>query len=83
MAELCSAVRNALDDERCTAEESLRRAAEILQEMGEAAVAVRSRLGAFEHARQSLAAVYNRFTEGYGTADLEAAKELLVAIPSK
>jgi hypothetical protein len=29
------------------------------------------------------AAVYNRFTEGYGTADLETAKELLVAIPSK
>ena len=29
------------------------------------------------------AAAYNRFTEGYGTADLEAAKELLVAIPFK
>ena len=35
MAELCSAIRSALDDERCTAEESLRRAAEILREMGE------------------------------------------------
>lgn len=35
MAELCSAIRCALDDERGTAEESLRRAAEILREMGE------------------------------------------------
>lgn len=34
MAELCSAVRSALDDERSTAEESLRRAIEALQEMG-------------------------------------------------
>jgi AraC family transcriptional regulator len=33
LAELCSAVRCALDDERGTAEESLRRAAEILQQM--------------------------------------------------
>ena len=39
MAELCSAIRSALDDERCTAEESLRRAAEILQDMGEIAAA--------------------------------------------
>jgi AraC family transcriptional regulator len=35
MAELCSAIRSALDDERGTAEESLRRAAEILHAMGE------------------------------------------------
>jgi AraC family transcriptional regulator len=35
MAELCSAVRSALDDERMTAEESLRRASEILREIGE------------------------------------------------
>jgi AraC family transcriptional regulator len=35
MAELCSAVRSALDDERMTAEDSLRRAAEILREIGE------------------------------------------------
>jgi len=40
MAELCSAIRSALDDERCTAEESLRRAAEILQEMGATAAAI-------------------------------------------
>lgn len=35
MAELCSAIRSALDDERGTAEDSLRRAAEILQQLGE------------------------------------------------
>lgn len=35
IAELYSAIRSALDDERGTAEDSLRRAAEILREMGE------------------------------------------------
>jgi hypothetical protein len=34
LAELCSAVKCALDDERSTAEDSLRRACEILQQMG-------------------------------------------------
>jgi AraC family transcriptional regulator len=34
MTELCIAVRSALDDERGTAEDSLRRAAEILDEIG-------------------------------------------------
>lgn len=34
MAELCSAMRSALDQERGSAEDSLRRVAEILQEMG-------------------------------------------------
>lgn len=37
IVELCSAIRSALDGERCTAEESLERAAEILQEIGETA----------------------------------------------
>jgi transcriptional regulator GlxA family with amidase domain len=37
LAELCSAVRSALDNERGTAEESLRRAAEILHDIGAAA----------------------------------------------
>jgi AraC family transcriptional regulator len=41
MAELCCAIRSALDDERGTAEDSLRRAAEILREMGETQVATR------------------------------------------
>jgi predicted ATPase len=43
----------------------------------------RAERGANGHARQTLAAVYNRFTEGFETADLKAAKELLVSIPSK
>src|SRR5690606_31110562 len=34
MRELCTALRSALDDERCTAEESLRRAVEILDDIG-------------------------------------------------
>jgi transcriptional regulator GlxA family with amidase domain len=34
MAELCTAIRSALDDERGTAEDSLRRATEILSEIG-------------------------------------------------
>jgi len=37
IAELCSAVRSALDNERGTAEDSLQRAADILQKMGETA----------------------------------------------
>jgi predicted ATPase len=43
----------------------------------------RAQRGANGHARETLAAVYNRFTEGFDTADLKAAKELLVSIPSK
>lgn len=38
MSELCLALRSALDDERGTAEDSLRRAAEFLRTMGEAEV---------------------------------------------
>jgi AraC-like DNA-binding protein len=34
MTELCTAIRSALDDERGSAEDSLRRAAEILEEIG-------------------------------------------------
>jgi len=45
MAELCSAIRSALDDERCTAEASLHRAAELLREMGEATAAMPEQLG--------------------------------------
>jgi AraC-like DNA-binding protein len=41
MAELCTAIRSALDDERATAEDSLRRAAQMLREMGESATATK------------------------------------------
>ena len=36
-----------------------------------------------DDARQTLATVYDRFTEGFATADLKAAKELLASMPSK
>jgi AraC family transcriptional regulator len=39
LGELCAALRSALDEERGTAEESLRRAAQILQELGEPQIA--------------------------------------------
>lgn len=41
MAELCFAIRGALDDERSAAEDSLRRAAQLLQEIGEPQAASR------------------------------------------
>ena len=40
MAELCTAIRSALDDERGTAEDSLRRASQMLEGIGEAPAAV-------------------------------------------
>lgn len=49
IAELCSAIRSALDGERCTAEESLQRVVEILQEIGETVA------GSSEQARGGLA----------------------------
>lgn len=39
MAELCTAIRSALDDERGTAEDSLRRASQILEGIGDTAIA--------------------------------------------
>jgi AraC-like DNA-binding protein len=44
MRELCFAVRSALDDERDTAEESLRRAAKILREMGDSEAPTREQV---------------------------------------
>jgi transcriptional regulator GlxA family with amidase domain len=41
MGELCCAIRSALDNERGTAEDSLRRAAELIQEMGGTEAAVK------------------------------------------
>jgi predicted ATPase len=42
-----------------------------------------ARRGAHEQARGTLAAVYDRFTDGFETPDLEAARALLASIPSK
>jgi len=43
MTELCTAIRSALDDERGTAEDSLRRAGEILEGVGETETAAKER----------------------------------------
>ena len=43
----------------------------------------RAKRGRNEHARRTLADLYNRFTEGFDTADLRAARKLLVSIPSE
>ena len=65
IAELCSAIRSTLDDERGTAEDSLRRAAQILHEMGEAA----SHPGA-ERSRGGLAPWQIRKVTSYVDANL-------------
>jgi transcriptional regulator GlxA family with amidase domain len=44
LVELCTAVRSALDDERSTAEDSLRRACELLQELGESQAAAKQQV---------------------------------------
>lgn len=66
IAELCSAIRSALDDERSTAEDSLRRAAEILREMGEAAAPAQ------EQARGGLAPWQVRKVTNYVDSHLDS-----------
>jgi AraC family transcriptional regulator len=66
ISELCSAIRSSLDDERATAEESLRRAAEILHEMGETAS-----LPGNEHSRGGLAPWQIRKVTNYVDAHLD------------
>lgn len=66
LAELCSAIRCALDDERGTAEESLRRAAEILREMGET-----GSLASSEQSRGGLAPWQIRKVTNYVDAHLD------------
>jgi AraC family transcriptional regulator len=65
ISELCSAIRSALDDERGVAEDSLQRAAEILHEMGEAAVPTK------EQARGGLAPWQIRKVSSYIDANLD------------
>jgi len=66
IVELCSAVRSALDDERGAAEECLRRAAEILREMGG-----RRSLPASEQSRGGLAPWQIRKITNYVDANLD------------
>jgi AraC family transcriptional regulator len=66
IVELCSAVRSALDDERGAAEESLRRAAETLQKIGE-----KQPLPAREQPRGGLAPWQIRKVASYVDANLD------------
>lgn len=66
MEELCSAIRSAMDDERGTAEDSLRRAAEILGDMGK----TRSLPGS-EQSRGGLAPWQIRKVTSYVDANLD------------
>lgn len=66
IAELCSAIRSALDDERGTAEDSLRRAAELLREMGET-----KSLSGSEQSRGGLAPWQIRKVTRYVDANLD------------
>jgi AraC family transcriptional regulator len=65
MSELCAAIRSALDDERGPAEESLRRAAEILSELGAA------KLSTMEHLRGGLSPWQIRKVSSYIEANLD------------
>lgn len=65
IAELCSAIRSALDDERGTAEDCLRRAAEILLELGETQATTR------EEVRGGLAPWQIRKVTSYVEAHLD------------
>jgi len=44
---------------------------------------LRAKRGRTDEARQVLAPVYDRFTEGFETADLRAAKAMLDALPPR
>ena len=79
------------DRSRLAAESSFRQAGEMAREQGalfwELRVALslaRLRMAQSRHdeARQILAPVYDRFTEGFGTADLRAARAMLDTLPA-
>lgn len=65
MAELCTAIRSALDDERGTAEDSLRRATEILSEIGTTEVTTQ------EHVRGGLSPWQIRKVSSHVEANLD------------
>jgi predicted ATPase len=79
------------DRSRLAAESSFRQAGEMAREQGalfwELRVALslarlRMAQGRHDEARQILAPVYDRFTEGFGTADLRAARTMLDTLPA-
>ena len=83
-------LQQAADQSTPAAEDCFNQAAEMAREQGalfwELRVAVsvarlRVSQGRFEEARASLASVYDRFTEGFATADLQAARTMLEGLP--
>jgi predicted ATPase/DNA-binding winged helix-turn-helix (wHTH) protein len=78
------------DDPTTSAENCFREGISVAQRQGalfwELRIAIslarlRIRQGRHESVRDVLAPVYNRFTEGFGTADLSAAKAILNSLP--
>jgi predicted ATPase len=83
-------LQQAADQSALAAEDCFNRAAEIARERGalfwELRVALsvarlRVSQGRHHEARAPLASVYDRFTEGFATADLQAARTLLEGLP--
>jgi predicted ATPase len=83
-------LRQAADQSALTAEDCFNQAALMANEQGalfwelRAAISVarlRVSQGRRHEARAPLASVYNRFTEGFGTADLQAARIMLEELP--
>ena len=77
-------------DQSLAAEDCFSQAAQMAREQGalfwELRVALsvarlRVSQGRADEARAALAAVYDRFTEGFATADLQAARTLLEGLP--
>jgi predicted ATPase len=83
-------LRQAGDQSALAAEDCFHQAAQIANEQGalfwELRVALsvarlRVSEGRHHEARAPLASVYDRFTEGFATADMQAARSLLDALP--
>jgi predicted ATPase/DNA-binding winged helix-turn-helix (wHTH) protein len=83
-------LQQATEQSALAAEDCLNRAAQMAREQGAlfwelrvalSAARLRVSQGRQHEARALLAAVYDRFTEGFGTADMKAARILLEALP--
>ena len=84
-------LRQAIGQSGSSAEQSFAAALCLARRQGALALELRAALslarlrvtqGRHDEAKRILMRVYNRFTEGFGTADLRAARGLLEALPS-
>jgi len=84
-------LRQAIGQPGSCAEQSFSAALRLAQRQGALALELRAALslarlrvaeGRGDEARRILAPIYDRFTEGFGTADLRAARGMLEALPS-